>query len=124
MMALFIFYRYNFFMNSSLLNWTLLIIAGIFEVIWAVFLKNSKGFTVLIPTALFAVTLFISMWLLATSLRTIPLSIAYPVWTGIGAVGAVILGVLMFGESFNVAKIIFVSMILVGVVGLKVVGQS
>ncbi|MFA6237248.1 MAG: multidrug efflux SMR transporter [Bacteriovorax sp.] len=110
-------------MNSSTLNWILLIVAGIFEVVWAIFLKNSKGFTQIIPTALFGLTLFISMWLLSTSLRTIPLSVAYPVWTGIGAVGSVLVGVMLFGESASVPKLLFVSLILIGVIGLKVVGD-
>lgn len=110
-------------MNSITLNWILLIIAGIFEVVWAFFLKNSKGFTLIIPTTLFGLTLFISMWLLSTSLKTIPLSIAYPVWTGIGAIGSVIVGVLLFGESASIPKIVFISLILIGVIGLKVVGD-
>jgi quaternary ammonium compound-resistance protein SugE len=108
-------------MNTSTFNWILLIIAGIFEVVWAIYLKSSKGFTVLIPSVLFFITLFISMWLLSTSLKTIPMSIAYPVWTGIGAVGSVVFGILLFGEEINLAKIAFLSLILIGVIGLKVV---
>lgn len=108
-------------MSSNSFNWSLLIIAGVFEVIWAIFLKNSKGLTVLIPSLLFLITLFISMWLLSISLKSIPMSIAYPVWTGIGAVGSVIFGVVLFGEAVNPAKLVFLFLILLGVVGLKVV---
>lgn len=106
-------------MSQSLINWIALIIAGVFEVIWAIFLKNSKGFSETMPTVLFIITLIISMWLLAFSMKTIPMGIAYPVWTGIGAVGSVLVGIFFFKEGASAQKIFFLSFILIGVIGLK-----
>ena len=107
-------------MNPSVVNWTALIIAGLFEVVWAIFLKNSKGFTQVGPSILFIITLFISMGLLAYSMRTIPMSIAYPVWTGIGAVGGVIAGMIFFKDDVSIQKIVFLLFILIGIIGLKI----
>ncbi len=106
-------------MSAGLLDWSALIIAGLFEVVWAIFLKNSKGFSEIVPTILFLVTLVISMFLLSYSMRAIPMGIAYPVWTGIGAVGTVIVGIFFFKEDASFLKIIFLSLIMVGIVGLK-----
>lgn len=106
-------------MSSTIVSWVALVVAGLFEVIWAIFLKNSKGFSEVTPTLLFVVTLIISMFLLAHSMRTLPMGIAYPVWTGIGAVGTVIIGILFFKEGVNLQKIIFLSLILIGIIGLK-----
>lgn len=106
-------------MSSTVVSWVALIVAGLFEVIWAIFLKNSKGFSEVTPTLLFLITLTISMFLLAYSMRTLPMGIAYPVWTGIGAVGTVIVGILFFKEGVNLQKIIFLSLILIGIIGLK-----
>ena len=106
-------------MSGHLISWISLITAGLFEVIWAIFLKNSKGFTDIFSTVMFAITLIISMLLLSYSMKTIPLGIAYPVWTGIGAVGSVIVGILFFKESSEVIKMVFTMVILVGIIGLK-----
>lgn len=106
-------------MSQTVLGWVALVVAGLFEVIWAIFLKNSKGFTVATPTVLFLITLTISMFLLAYSMRSIPIGVAYPVWTGIGAVGTVVVGILFFKEGVNLSKIIFLSLILIGIIGLK-----
>lgn len=106
-------------MSSSWQNWVLLIIAGIFEVIWAYNLKVSKGFSVILPTVMFFLTLALSMWLLALSLKTIPISVAYPVWTGIGAIGSVIIGYLFFKEPLSLMKFLFALMVVGGIIGLK-----
>ncbi len=106
-------------MSSTIVSWVALVVAGLFEVIWAIFLKNSKGFSEVTPTILFLITLIISMFLLAYSMRTLPMGIAYPVWTGIGAVGTVIVGIIFFKEGVNLQKIIFLSLILIGIIGLK-----
>jgi quaternary ammonium compound-resistance protein SugE len=103
-----------------MISWTALIAAGIFEVVWAIFLKNSKGFTEIAPSIFFLATLLISMGLLAYSMRTIPIGIAYPVWTGIGAVGTVILGIVFFKEDVSIQKIAFLMLILIGIIGLKI----
>jgi quaternary ammonium compound-resistance protein SugE len=106
-------------MSSSFFNWTALIVAGLFEVAWSIFLKNSKGFTETTPTILFLITLFISMFLLSYSMREIPMGMAYPIWTGIGAVGTVIIGIIFFKEDLNFMKIFFISLLLIGLIGLK-----
>ena len=110
-------------MAGTLIDWTALIAAGFFEVVWAYFLKSSKGFTEVIPTVLFVITLFVSMGLLAYSMRNIPIGIAYPVWTGIGAVGTVIVGIVLFKEGVNFQKILFLSFIMIGIIGLKITSK-
>ncbi len=98
--------------------WIALIIAGIFEVVWAYFLKQSHGFTKVAP-AVFIVTLAISMILLAYAVKKIPISIAYPIWVGIGAVGSVVIGVLFFGDSLSLISVLFLALLISGIVGLK-----
>ena len=105
---------------SSTLAWICLITAGIFEVVWAYFLKQSDGLTKILPTVLFVTTLSVSMVLLALSVKVIPISLAYPIWTGIGAVGSVALGMVFFGEAFTFLSALFLMMIIAGVLGLKV----
>jgi quaternary ammonium compound-resistance protein SugE len=104
---------------SPALAWTALISAGIFEIIWAYFLKQSDGFTKILPTILFVATLAISMILLALSVKIIPIGIAYPIWTGIGAVGSILIGAIFFGEVFSLLTSIFLMMIIGGIIGLK-----
>ncbi len=104
---------------SPTLAWISLITAGIFEVVWAYFLKQSDGLTKTLPTILFVITLAISMILLALSVKVIPIGIAYPIWTGVGAVGSVIIGIIFFGEALTLLGSIFLMMIIGGVIGLK-----
>jgi quaternary ammonium compound-resistance protein SugE len=99
--------------------WISLIIAGITEVVWAYFLKQSDGLSKLLPSLCFVFFAFMSMFLLSLSIRILPLSISYPVWTALGAVGSVTIGVIIFHESINMIQFIFISMIILGVVGLK-----
>ncbi|HEX5419306.1 MAG TPA: quaternary ammonium compound efflux SMR transporter SugE [Gammaproteobacteria bacterium] len=99
--------------------WWILIVAGLLEVAWAVGLKLSDGLTRPIPAALTAVAVVASMGLLALSLRSLPLGTAYAVWTGIGAVGSVILGILLFGESAAPGRLICIGLIVAGIVGLR-----
>jgi quaternary ammonium compound-resistance protein SugE len=106
---------------STTLAWVLLLVAGFFEVIWAYFLKQSVGFTKIVPTSLFFLSLAVSMALLAYAMRNIPLSMAYPIWTGIGAVGSILVGVFFFHESLGFVRILFLSFILIGIIGLKAV---
>lgn len=105
---------------SPNLAWCALISAGIFEIVWAYFLKESEGFSKILPTILFISTLTISMALLALSVKIIPISIAYPIWTGIGAVGSVIIGAIFFGEALTFLSSIFLLMIISGIIGLKI----
>ncbi len=104
---------------STNLAWFSLIAAGIFEIFWAYFLKQSEGFSKILPTILFVTTLAASMLLLALSVKIIPIGIAYPIWTGIGAVGSVIVGAIFFGESLTFLSAIFLMMIIGGIIGLK-----
>jgi quaternary ammonium compound-resistance protein SugE len=99
--------------------WIALIIAGILEVCWATGLKYSEGFTKPVPTVFTLVTMAGSFWLLALAMRTIPLGTAYAIWTGIGAVGAVIFGIVMLGEAASIGRLIAISMILGGIILLK-----
>lgn len=99
--------------------WFILIIAGLFETVWAVALKYSEGFTKLWPSLITIVAMAVSIWLLAVSLKQLPLGTAYAVWTGIGALGTVIYGMVVFGESKDLLRILFVIMIIGGIAGLK-----
>jgi quaternary ammonium compound-resistance protein SugE len=101
------------------MNWIILLIAGLFEICWAVGLKLSNGFTHLGWSAFTLVTLLLSMGLLAYALRTLPVGTAYGIWTGIGAVGTALLGIALFGESRDPARIFFLLLIVLGIVGLR-----
>lgn len=103
--------------------WIILIIAGLFETVWAVALKYSEGFTRLWPSVLTVVAMAISVWLLAVSLKSLPLGTAYAVWTGIGAIGAVIYGIAVFGDPKDLLRILFIIMIFGGIVGLKITSE-
>ncbi|HKV96904.1 MAG TPA: quaternary ammonium compound efflux SMR transporter SugE [Gammaproteobacteria bacterium] len=103
--------------------WVLLIMAGLFEVAWAIGLKYSAGFTRWTPSMLTAVAMIASMGLLGLAARSLPIGTAYAVWTGIGTVGAVLLGILLFGDSHSALRLVCVALILVGIIGLKLVGE-
>ena len=104
------------------MSWLLLIIAGCLEIAWAVGLKYTEGFTRLWPTLLTVLVMAVSIGLLGLAMRSLPISTAYPVWMGIGAVGTVILGAFLFGEPIPLIKAVSIALILLGVVGLKVSG--
>lgn len=104
--------------------WIILFIAGLFEVAWAVGLKYTEGFTKLIPSVFTIVSMIISMGLLAYAVKHIPVGTAYAVWTGIGAVGTAILGIILFNESKELVRIFFIFLIIVGIVGLKIFSGS
>ena len=99
--------------------WFYLFLAGIFEVVWSTAMKESHGFTRLIPSILTVFFMILSVILLAISMKTLPLGTSYTVWVGIGAIGAFILGVTMFGESLNPLRVIAALLIFAGVVLLK-----
>lgn len=99
--------------------WILLFIAGLLEVAWAVGMKSSAGFTRLWPSVFTIVTALGSFVLLAFAMRQLPLGTAYAVWTGIGAVGAFIFGIVMMGEAVTAARIASAALIVVGLIGLK-----
>lgn len=110
--------------EESHLAWLILIVAGLFECAWAVGLKYSDGFTRPLVTALTLLAMVVSVWLLAIAMKTIPVGTAYAVWTGIGAVGVALLGMWLFNEPRELARIFFLAMIVGGIVGLKVVSGS
>jgi quaternary ammonium compound-resistance protein SugE len=100
------------------MTWVVLILAGLFETVWALALKESHGFSKLGPTVVFVVGLIISMVLLAWALRDLPVGTGYAVWTGIGAVGAAIAGIVFIGESAAVNRIVPIALIAAGIVWL------
>lgn len=99
--------------------WALLVVAGLFETVWAVALKQSEGFTRLWPSLATVAAMALSVALLGLAMRTLPVGTAYPAWTGIGAVGAVVLGVAWLGEPAGVGRLACIALILAGVIGLK-----
>lgn len=99
--------------------WIYLIIAGLFECGWAIGLKYTEGFTRVTPSVLTVAAMIISFWLLSTAMKTIPVGTAYAVWTGIGAVGVAVLGMILFGESRDAFRIISLALIIGGIIGLK-----
>jgi len=101
------------------MDWILLIIAGLLEVGWAIGLMYTQGFTRLWPTVLTVIGMIASVFFLALAVRSIPLGTAYAIWTGIGAVGAVLLGMVLFNESSAGARLVFIAIIVLGIVGLK-----
>lgn len=101
--------------------WTILFVAGLFEMGWAIGLKYTEGFTRLWPTVWTAFALAVSMGLLGFSLKYLPVGTAYAVWTGIGAVGTVILGIMLFSEPADVARLVSIGLIVAGIIGLKLV---
>lgn len=103
--------------------WLILVFAGILEIGWAVGLKYTSGFTRLWPTVGTVAAMVASISLLGVAMRSLPLGTAYAVWTGIGAVGTVVLGIFLFGESAAMSRLFCVAMILAGIVGLKLVGN-
>ncbi|SEA54272.1 quaternary ammonium compound efflux SMR transporter SugE [Paraburkholderia sartisoli] len=101
------------------MSWILLFIAGLLEVAWAAGLKSSDGFTRFWPSTFTVVTALGSFILLAMAMRQLPLGTAYAVWTGIGAVGAFIFGIVMLGEALTMARVASAALIVVGLIGLK-----
>ena len=101
------------------MNWLILIVAGLLEVVWAVGLKYTAGFTKPLPSVITVVAMAASFYCLSLAMRSLPLSIAYTVWVGIGMVGAVIFGIIFLKEPINLVKIISLLLILGGILGLK-----
>lgn len=99
--------------------WIILVVAGLFEVGWAIGLKYTQGFTRLWPTVWTVVAMIISLWLLGIAMKSLPVGTAYSIWVGVGAVGTVVLGILLLGESANAARLVSVAFIIAGIVGLK-----
>ena len=99
--------------------WILLLVAGLFEVVWAVGLKYTHGFTRLLPSAITVGAMGLSMYLLARALRTIPVGTGYAVWTGVGAVGTALVGIWLLGEPRSAGRLLAIAAIVGGILGLK-----
>ncbi len=104
--------------------WVLLIVAGCFETAFAISLKESEGFSRVVPSVLFVVFATVSFGLLTLALRDLPVGTAYAVWTGIGAVGTATVGMIAFGDVASVARIVSILLIVAGIVGLNLTGGS
>ncbi|KJQ36835.1 quaternary ammonium compound efflux SMR transporter SugE [Enterobacter bugandensis] len=101
------------------MSWIILFIAGLLEVVWAIGLKYTHGFTRLTPSVITVTAMIASIVLLSWAMRSLPVGTAYAVWTGIGAVGAAITGILLLGESASLARIASLALIVAGIIGLK-----
>ena len=106
------------------MKWLILLLAGIFEIVWAIAMKYSNGFTVLIPSIVTAITYILSAVFLALALRHLPLGMAYVMWVAFGIIGTTILGVLLFSEKLTVLQIISIILIVIGVIGLKLFAKQ
>jgi quaternary ammonium compound-resistance protein SugE len=107
---------------TSNFAWLLLVAAGLLEIVWAISMKASQGFTKHHFTSITLIAAALSFWLLGLSLRQLPVGTAYAVWTGIGAVGAALLGIVFFGEALTLARIGCIALIVLGILGLKFLG--
>lgn len=101
--------------------WIYLLVAGLFEVVWAIGLKYTEGWTRLWPSVGTLAAMAVSFWCLSQSLKSIPIGTGYAIWTGIGAVGAAALGIVLFGDSASWPRLLCIGLIVAGVIGLKIV---
>ena len=104
--------------------WAILVLAGLFEVGWAIGLKYTEGFTRLWPTIWTVLAMIISLLLLGIAMKSLPVGTAYSIWVGVGAVGTVILGIVLLGEPVNAARLISVGFIVIGIIGLKLASPA
>jgi quaternary ammonium compound-resistance protein SugE len=104
--------------------WVMLFLAGLFETGWAIGLKYTDGFTRLWPTVWTVFAMIISLWLLGIAVKSLPVGTAYSVWVGVGAVGTVVLGIVLLGEPANAARLISVGLIIAGIIGLKLASPA
>lgn len=106
------------------MKWIMLLLAGVFEIVWAIAMKYSNGFSVLVPSVITAVTYILSAIFLALALKNLPLGVAYIMWVGFGIVGTAVLGALLFQEKLTVMQIVCIVIIMLGVAGLKMFGKE
>ena len=106
------------------MKWIMLLLAGMFEIAWAIAMKYSNGFSILIPSVITIITYILSAVFLAFALKYLPLGIAYVMWVAFGIIGTTILGVLLFSEKLTVLQIISIILIIVGVIGLKLFAKQ
>jgi quaternary ammonium compound-resistance protein SugE len=103
--------------------WFILVVAGLFEAVWAIGLKYTDGFTKLIPSVLTIAGIAVSMVLLSIAVRTLPIGTAYAVWVGIGAAGAGVLGILLLDEPASLLRLAFLALLVIAIIGLKATAQ-
>lgn len=103
------------------MQWMYLFIAGLFEISWAIGLKYSNGFSLIIPSVITVICMIASFYFLALALKSLPLGTAYAIWTGIGTMGTVILGILLFKEPVSVMRFLCIGLIVCGITGLKLI---
>lgn len=106
------------------MKWLFLVIAGFFEIAWAIGLKYSEGFTKLVPSVFTIVGMVASFYFLSLALKSLPIGTAYAIWTGIGTVGTVILGIILFKEPMDIMRLVCIGFIIIGIAGLKLVSPS
>jgi quaternary ammonium compound-resistance protein SugE len=106
------------------MEWLILVVAGMLEVVWAIGLKYTRGFTALVPSVVTIAAIVGSMWLLARAARTLPIGTAYAVWVGIGATGAAILGIVLFREPLTLPRCFFLLLLVVAIIGLKLTAPA
>ena len=105
------------------MKWFYLVIAGIYEIGWAVGLKYSHGFTKPIPSMLTVIGIIASFYYLSLSLKSLPIGTAYAIWTGIGTIGTVFLGIVLFKEPISIVRILCILSIVIGIIGLKIISK-
>jgi len=106
------------------MKWLMLLLAGIFEIVWAIAMKYSNGFSILLPSIITAVTYILSAVFLALALKYLPLGMAYVMWVAFGIIGTTILGVLLFSEKLTFAQIVSIIFIIIGIIGLKLFAKQ
>ena len=104
--------------------WVILVIAGLFETGWAIGLKYTEGFTRLWPTIWTILAMIVSLWLLGIAMKSLPVGTAYSIWVGVGAVGTIILGIVLLGEPANAGRLISITFIIAGIIGLKLASPA
>ena len=105
--------------DERLMNWVILLVAGLFEIGWAIGLKYTEGFSRLWPTVWTVLSMILSVGLLGVAMKTLPVGTAYAVWVGVDAIGTAILGIILFNEPANTARLVSLALILAGIIGLK-----
>jgi quaternary ammonium compound-resistance protein SugE len=108
--------------SSPTIAWLILLVAGALEIVWALSMKASMGFTKFWPSVTTLVAAVVSLWLLSLSLKLLPVGTAYAVWTGIGAVGTAVLGIILFNEPATAVRLACIALILAGIVGVQITG--
>ena len=103
------------------MEWIILLVAGLFEISWAIGLKYSHGFTQLVPAVITIICMIASFYFLALALKSLPLGTAYAVWTGIGTLGTVILGIVLFKEPATALRLFCIALVICGITGLKLI---